>query len=346
MSILDRCRLAAPFSVPAIVFSFALASPLAFAQGGPFKEVDELRQQLDALTAIVNSGVSASAPMEVPVNCAAGDTIGEVLDEQLYSPAPLTIHVSGICEETVVVLRSNVTFQAAEPGAGVHSEDPLYGAITVSNGVGGIIIEGLRLSGGAHGVMASRNSQVEATNIEVTNTNLGVVAVDGALIDLASSSIHNNSTGVGAVRNGSITIADTVIEHNSQGVVANLGGMLNLRNMDGRGNVVGNVIIRHNDLGLMIQLGANANIANTSVEDGGTGVAVQTQSSLVLANSVIRDNAGGGVIGDRNTSLALFGNSIRNNAFGISCSPSTVFLGTGHFDAVDNANGDVLGCSQ
>lgn len=346
MSLFDRCRSAAPFSAIAIAISLALASPLAFARGGPFKEIDELRQQLDALSATLASKIPprAVAPVEVPVNCAAGDTIAEVLDEHRYSPAPLTIHVSGVCHETAVVLRSNVTIRAAEPGAGVYSEDPLYGAITTGNGANGIIVEGLHLSGGAHGVLASRNSQVEVIGVEVTGTGTGLVAVDGSLMDVASSTVHNNSTGIGVLRNGTVTIAGTLIDNNTSGIYATTGGLLNVRNMDGRGAVIGDVIIRNYTVGAILDLGGNALIRNASFENGTVGVLVRMQSSVQLIESSIRDNVSAGVAGERNTSIHFQGNNdIRNNGVGISCSDSTVAMGWPGI-VEDNVHADIVGC--
>lgn len=343
MSIFERCRSAASFSVLTVALSMALASPLALARGGPFKEIDELRQQLQTLSEIVNGQASSSLPTDVVVDCAAGETITAALEQHSYSPAPLTISVSGTCAETVVVLRSNVNIQAAEPGAGVYSEDPLYGAITTGNGVSGIVVEGLKLSGGAHGVLASRNSQVELISVEVTATSAGLVAVDGSLMDVVASDIHGNGSGIVALRNGTVTVADTVIRNNNTGVIAATGGLLNLRNIDGRGNPVGDVQIRNYTAGAVVQLGGNAIISNTILEDGLVGVMVQAQSSAQIAASIIRNNLNAGVVGERNTSLSFGGNEISNNGIGIGCSDNTVTMGWPGVVA-DNVSANIVGC--
>ena len=83
------------------------------------KQIDEikeqnsdLQQQFDALNQFI-------APKAIRVDCAAGDTVTGALDSVADSPAPVTITIVGVCTETVLINRDDVTLQGTSTTDGI-----------------------------------------------------------------------------------------------------------------------------------------------------------------------------------------------------------------------------------
>ena len=94
--------------------------------------------------------------LTVEVDCAAGDTISEALEQPAVE---LIIEVSGKCIENVVMSRDNVTVKGVTADAEIEgaSDDflglPHFGNVVLISGADFVTLEDLTISGGArHGV--------------------------------------------------------------------------------------------------------------------------------------------------------------------------------------------------
>lgn len=326
-------------------------SSTAFANGQPFQEIDEsitaLNQQLESLGDVVDQQLANTLPVEMTVDCAAGQSISAVVDQYRYATAPLTIDITGVCDEVVVVRRNDVTLRAASPGAGIHSDSPSHGNVTASQG-SGVTVEGLSLTGGGSGFMAARNSQSVLSNVDISQADSGVVALDGSFIEVIDSTIHNNENGAVAMRGGVVAISSSLIEFNTNGVVATFSGVVNLRDIAPDATSTDGVTLRNNTIGVVAQMGGTAAINGALIEAGNIGVFAQTQAAVQLSSTVLRDHATAGVFARRNTSLSFEpNNDISNNLFGIFCSPDTAYLLTGGSpgSVINNINVDINGCT-
>lgn len=326
-------------------------SSTVFANGQPFQEIDEsiaaLNQQLQSLGDVVDQQLASTLPVEMTVDCAAGESISAVVDAYRYATAPLTINITGVCDEVVVVRGNDVTLRGASVDAGIHSDSPDYGNITASQG-SGVTVEGLTLTGGGPGFLGARNSQSTLSNMNISQAESGVVALDGSMIEVIGSTIHNNVNGIVAIRGGVLAISSSLIEFNTNAVVSTFSSVVNLRNTAPDGTPTDGVTLRNNNIGVVVQMGSTATITNALIEAGNIGVFAQTQGAVQLSSTVLRDNVTAGVFARRNTSLSFQANNdITNNGFGIFCSPDTAYLliGGGPGSVINNINADILNCT-
>ncbi|MEX1033192.1 MAG: hypothetical protein WDZ30_07510 [Cellvibrionaceae bacterium] len=329
------------------------ANVFAAPKGNPFQEIkasiDELSQQLESLSAIVDEQLTTAVPVDVAVDCNAGESISDVLTEYNTATAPLTINISGVCNEVAAVLRGNVTLQGVTGDAGIHSDSPTFGSVTVSRGARNVRVFNLALTGGQYGVLVVKNSQVLVSDVNIHQTVTGLVAVDNSMVDLTASNVHDSNSGVIASLGGTINLSNTIIENNSGfGVVAMSNGLANLRSVAPDGSETDGVTLRYNGNGVVAQDGGRALIADAQIEFSGFGVFVRTQASVTFnGDNVINGHATAGVFAQRNTSVVFNpGNhTISNNGFGVNCSADTAYLAAAVPTFINNGFGDIVGCT-
>jgi hypothetical protein len=160
----------------------------ASANGQPF---DALQQQIDALKTQVENLTAAFNldSLEISVDCAAGETVGGAIGSVSDLPNSLIITIRGTCNESVFILRSNVTLVGESPGDGVRS-------ILASRGASHVEVESLTLEGGNIGLSCLSGATVTARNINILNTTTGVLALNGGNCDISDSTIDNNANGL------------------------------------------------------------------------------------------------------------------------------------------------------
>lgn len=129
--------------------------------------------------------------LTVPVDCAAGDSINEALRQPAEE---LTIEISGICTENVVVSRSNVTLIGTDPSTdGIQGASgiPINNAVLVF-GTFSVTIENLQLTGAVGGLGVDYAFAVRVINCRLENNSYAGAFLSGANVRFEDTVITGN----------------------------------------------------------------------------------------------------------------------------------------------------------
>ena len=297
--------------------------------GNPFNElqsqIDQISAELDALETTVDEQLMSSLPVEVSVDCSAGETIADVLTQYENGLAPLTINITGVCLEAVLIIRDGVTLQGVSPDAGIESTSDVFGSIAVSRGAKDVAIYDLTITGGGIGVLVTKNSQVAIFRVDISGKTSAVIGFDASHIDITGSNIHDNGNGILAVRNGTLNASDSLLMNNNIGFVAATGGVINLYTFDPFGAVVDGVTVNSTSLGGVVQSGGTLLLGDAQISAPSVGVNIATMGKAQIADTVF-SNGTFGVRTLKNTAVIFgAGNEFNNLTFGVSCNPDASY---------------------
>lgn len=290
-----------------------------------------VNERVNQLEQAVDEQLMSTLPVDINVDCAAGETVSPVIAQYANAYAALTINVSGVCTENVIIFRDNVTINGVTEDAAINSATGALGGITLSRGASHIEINDLSTAGGL-GLFVTRNAQAVIKNVTVTNTENGFVAVDGANIYIDNSHSQNNGIGAVSTKNAIIVMANTLLGQNTVGAFANNGGIIDLTSQDSDGNTVPGPVISNNNTGIVGQTGARLSMRDSRIEfNTGLGIYIHTQASLHFQSSAngpanIIDNNNIGIYALKNTSM-LFNranHTFSNNQIAIFCADPNV----------------------
>lgn len=256
-----------------------LFSQLATAQGNNGKPFQELQDQIDSLQQQIDT-LLGGTPVSLAVDCDAGDSVVAALTS--VSPAiPLTISISGICNEFVFINRDDVTLQGVTPADGVSgiiaslggglrinlnnlsidgSSSPFGAALACFQG-SVINANGVTISGGFRGVWAIDGGKCRVINSTIENLFTGVESRRHSLVDLENVVIRNNSTAIDTFLGGSITLQSSSVEQNSEGVVIRNGSTA---------EIIGSEINNNTGNGLVVSQGSSVFVTRV----GSTGISI------------------------------------------------------------------------
>lgn len=162
------------------------------------------------------------------VDCGKGETIAHAL-AQGDDRKPLVIVVKGTCAENVTIERDDVALQG-ESGAAIVAADAARSTIVV-DGARRVLIEGLTVSGGRHGISAFRNATVDLSACRLEyNAQFGVAASFGSTVIADDCLIQRNSNGGAVASNGGqlVLTGSTVQKNGGNGVMATRTGSIRL----------------------------------------------------------------------------------------------------------------------
>lgn len=333
-------------------FCFFTQAATGAAAGNP---IEHLSEQLESLQQQVDQLTASSLPVEVSVDCAAGESIAPVLEQHQYTTAPLTINITGVCNEQVFIFGDRVTLRGVDSTATIASNAPMYGTVTVSHGARDASVENLKLVGGKYGILVARNSHAIFRQLDITGASgTGLIAIDNSYAAITDSTIHQVGTSaVYAGSNSSVRVSASNLEFNGgPGAVADTLGTIALENVDPLGFSTSGPVVRNNSYGVVVQNGGHAILRGAEIKFASIGVVVRTQGSASLTESnVISSNYIAGIYAQTNTSLTFdSSNSITGNyGWGINCLTDTAYLilppGATPGDVSGNPWGNILGCS-
>lgn len=143
----------------AVLIAFLLGTPQAVGQGPPGGPLADLERRIADLE-------SRLGPLEVAVDCSAGERVADALQTTADHVGPLTITLSGFCLESVRLARDGVTLRGLLPGAGLEAASPFSAALLVE-GARRIRLEQLVLRGGDAGLLARGDTSVEAVGVTI-----------------------------------------------------------------------------------------------------------------------------------------------------------------------------------
>jgi hypothetical protein len=278
--------------------------------------------------ALLAAGVTpALAQLEptktVEVRCSAGDRVARALtlgDER----KPLVIVVDGVCPESVVIDRSDVTLRAGAEGGGLAGPDPAVDVVTVA--ATRVTIEGLAITGGRNGIHAVAAPGLVIRGAGVTATGRSGISLgsgSSAVID-ACTVARNPRDGVAVDSASAVVLGSTVSENGRMGIVLVNGASARI-GIDGMNAIAGSSIRANGSNGIVASLGSSFYLAASEVSGNGTdpaalagraGVNLAGASATLIGGNTVRDNASSGVSGFRSASLTIgdpsFGLDTRN----------------------------------
>ncbi|HEX6692058.1 MAG TPA: right-handed parallel beta-helix repeat-containing protein [Burkholderiales bacterium] len=300
------------------------------------------------------SGSIAAAnpePRVVQVNCSSGDTLARALQRGSEDRA-LVVVIQGVCNETVVIERSDVTLRG-EAGAAITGPDPALDAVTVR--ADRVSIENLLISGGRNGLVArgAGNFVVQGTTVQSTGrTGILVVNGSGALID--GSTMQNNARDGFSVEGAQATVVNSTITQNARVGVFVGPGASGRVGIDNRNEAAGNTISLNGSSGVSVFGGSALIAANTvtlngtdPLQGGRSGISVVNAVADVSGSNTITNNAAQGIFVSRSnvsigsTAFSFSGvNTISGNGAATAAGGVSAFLGGTLFirDAVISGN--------
>ena len=302
--------------------------------------VTRLAAALAAAVFAPGLSISASAHdgQAFTVNCSRGQTIAQAL-ELGDARKPLVLIIRGMCKENVVVARDRVTLRGDPPRvATVQAVNPKAHAIEVR--ATWVSINGLTVTGGLNGIMATGVSALSVTNSVIQNAVQSGVILGAGFGWLEGNTIQNNGS------NGLTLSAAQAYVANSE-ITTNVGSGIRLNN-NSTLVVSGTSISANGGSGLYLD-GKSAIQAtdNTISSNGASGISIYSGSyGRLQDNNTINANGTNAALSrngvDLNQSSAeIWGGSISNHAApGVAAALSSVQIaGT----AITGNGGGVLG---
>lgn len=238
--------------------------------------------------------IGAGAQMQTfIVDCAAGQSISKAL-EQGDSRRPLVLTVRGTCTENVTIRRDDVTLQGQAGGNATVTAANAGAALITVKGTR-IVIDGLTLNGGLHGLAVTGTHDVSITNCLVRNATQNGLFAESANV-LAQNNVIENHGGAGVLLRWS------------------------------RARLVGNQIRTNAGPGISAQQLASASMAggNAITGNGAQGILLRNGSLGVLGGETIASNASNGIELTVESVANLSQTTITGNDGGIDASFSHV----------------------
>jgi hypothetical protein len=169
------------------------------------------------------------ATATVAVDCSKGQSITEALNQRADR---LTIEISGICEEDVLISRTHVTLRGTDPltdGIRPAPDGPKRQALNVV-GVNNINIESLSLSGADIGLAINASFGVFVDNCLIEDESLaGVIAgtASGSInlrdTEITSTAIPVPNRGIWATNGSSMFCSGCTISNHERGILLRHG---------------------------------------------------------------------------------------------------------------------------
>ena len=285
----------------------------SIAQGQPFQD---LQDQIDSLQAQVDA--LSGAPQSISIDCTLGETITGALASVANPTAPVTITISGTCNETVAISRSNTTIQ------GQSGSDTINGGIVVSGSGNSLRISNLTVTGGGITIFALAGGQLSADNVTVNSTGLAVLASHTGYVEIADSTITAAATAVFANLTSQAVLRGTIVENSNIGIHVGLNSNIWIGpSAVNPGQVT---VIRNNNQGSLVGMTGSLNLSGVTIENStGNGILMQQGSSLDVisffggANTITGNITG--ILMETNTNLTSNTNlfDITNNNTGVIC---------------------------
>ncbi len=209
----------------------------------------------------------------IPVDCTGtGTPLQNAVD--IAAPGDI-INVIGICNENILV--RNEKQRITIDGGGTATVNGLSTGSPVFNVRGkGILIQGLTITDGSHGIHVNRGSNAVLNDNFIDHTNGNGVLIDElAFAVLTNNTIHHNP-GAGIVVSENSTAR---IGFNSDSDTAESSNS-----------------VRNNALGVVVSNGSSARIVGNSIRNNnGSGVVVTRDSHADIADNAISGNDSDGI---------------------------------------------------
>lgn len=161
------------------------------------------------------------------VDCSEGDSINEALK----SPAgELTIEISGLCEEDVVIERPHATLRGSDPSTdGIQAVATLagnpLGAAVLIRGTHSVRLESLQLTGGARSglnVLGTGNDiSMEGCSLHGNGRN--AIELRRGFLEMTSTQISEDNDGINAFDDSTVRVIDSDVSAGNNVSIPGLG---------------------------------------------------------------------------------------------------------------------------
>lgn len=229
--------------------------------------------------------IGASAQMQTfIVDCAAGQSISKAL-EQGDSRRPMVLTVRGTCTENVTIRRDDVTLQGQAGGNATVTAANAGAALITVKGTR-IVIDGLTLNGGLHGLAVTGTHDVSITNSLVRNAAQNGLFAESANL-LAQNNVIENHGGAGVyLRWSRARLAGNQIRTNAgPGIGAHQLASASMAGNSITGNGAQGILLRNGSLGMLV--------GETIASNASNGIELTVESVANVSQSTITGNDGG-----------------------------------------------------
>jgi hypothetical protein len=271
----------------------------------PLHNLEQRVSRLEGRMAAMEAG---GAPVEIEVDCAAGQSLSDALGRGAQTWGPLIITISGTCRENVDIRRDDTILRGANPGDGLIGEAawPLDLIVVAADRVS---LDQLTLRTTGVALLAEPGASLEAGNLDIDGSDFGVVllpgssavmweinirnsqstqlSVQGATLELWGCLIEDGQASGLSVTGGSALIDDCTIQRNaSSGVYAGDNAEFSVYGSD----------ILENTTGVRMTTGASGSLGvDTRIaQNTSFGVQERSGSVLTLGAGVSIDHHGAG----------------------------------------------------
>lgn len=241
---------------------------------------------ITAIAIISSIGLFATSAHAVTrnVNCDRGQSIQDAIEKGRSHAEPLTISVSGTCEENVSIRRDDV----------------------VIDGNGNATVEGT--------IVVFDSRRIQVNNITLTGPSFGIVLV-GGYVELRNVNVTGNQDdGIASTQKGVVIIYDSTISNNAEdGIHVILGSTVEIHNTDILDNT------RH---GVHIDRNSDADIRDgTKISGNVNGIDMYLHASAFITDTEITANRSNGILMNNDSGvLGISPLNISNNAgSGVLC---------------------------
>lgn len=242
-------------------------------------------------------------PLDVTVDCGAGETVGGAL-AQAANRFAVRITIKGVCTEMVMINRNDVTLAGASPGDGLKAPSSTTRPLGTV-GAQHVTLRQLTLEGGMEGLLVNSGSAVLGDNVHIIGAGNGLVIRDGT-VHLQNSTIENSArTNVNVSPGGHLALWFSTVKNGGFQGVGVAGGSASLYQVTVEGNAAS---------GLIALEGGHLEVSNSQII-GNTMSGISLHgSNLAVANTRIADNVGGGIHMWGGTVQLKSGVTIENNS--------------------------------
>jgi hypothetical protein len=218
------------------------------------------------------------------VDCDRGGTIQAAIDKQVSHTGPITVNVTGTCEEDIFVERDRVTIN------GVNTAT-VVGSIEV-NGSDQIVLQNISITGSQVGM------KINASRVILYRVTVSGIA---------------DWTAIVANENSSLYISESSISGNGQiGVFLGINSSLNISN--------GTEISNNGTTGLAVY-GSSILYGEPTIQGNVTGIRADLHSVIDINNADISNNSWAGIVAAQDSAVKLSdGNTVSGNgSWGVLC---------------------------
>jgi len=232
-------------------------------------------------------GPAQLTPLFIPVDCGSGDLLADALAAAAVHPGPVTIGLTGMCPENVVISRDDLAVYAASAGAGIESPAGSTGALISLDG-SRIMLQNLTLDGNGTaytGLMALPGSSFVAFGLAITENRFGVVIDQGASGRVSNSSVEQSTlNGIEVEGDLALQLTD-VLDSGGAGV-----------RVEGQVDIFEGTLGTNGGAGLWVYRGGRAELESTTISGNGRGgVSAELGSTVLVIGGAVSANGGAGV---------------------------------------------------